>query len=118
MDVGLDPELLCGALRLVVLPRADLVVARVLARAAVGDADDADRVAAVGVGGEDEDVHPSTAPTTRSAAVSTSSSTSAPSPQATKTSVSPRETTVTGGAVSSSAAGRACQTTTRSSPAY
>src|SRR5439155_22718137 len=129
MDIVLDPELCGSPLCLVRLALAELGVARVLRRAPVGDADDAQLVApsrvesdrpahpehlVVRVRGEHEDAgHPSTAPTGSSRAASTSSSRSAPSPQAT---TGPSATTVPAAASPAKATGRADHTTTLSSP--
>src|ERR687887_631479 len=129
VHVVVHTELACGAPRLVVLPRAHLSVVRVLRRAAVGHADDPGLVAAHGrverdraahaedlvvrVRGEDEDPHPSRAPTSSGALVSTSSRSNAPSPQAT---TGPASTTVPAGASPAHSTGPACHTITFSSP--
>ena len=129
VHVVVHTELAGGAARLVVLPLAELRVVRVLRRAAVRHADDPGLVAAhgrverdraahaedlvVGVRGEDEDSHPSRAPTSSGVLVSTSSSSSAPSPHMT---TGPASTTVPAGASPLHSTGRARQTTTFSSP--
>src|SRR5919206_11814 len=126
---GVPSVLERGAARLVVLALPQLAVVRVLGGAAVRDADDPRLVAAqrcverdraahaedlvVGVRGEDEDPHPSRAPTSSAALVSTSSRSSAPSPHAT---TGPASTTVPAGAPPPPPTGPARPTTTLSSP--
>src|SRR2546423_1268078 len=129
VHVIVHTQLAGGAAGLVVLALPQLVVVRVLGGAAVRDADDPRLVAAhgrverdraahaedlvVGVCGEDEDPHPSRAPTSSAALVSTSSRSSAPSPHATS---GPASTTVPAGTSPCHSTGRARQTTTFSSP--
>ena len=133
VEVVRDAERGGGALRLLVLALAPLRIAGVLRRAAVGQADDPNLVApdggverdrpahaedlVIGVGGEDEDSHPSRAPTVSGpAAVSISSRRRAPSPHATTGPSVSSPTIVPPGASTSIASGRARQTMTFSSP--
>ena len=133
MDVLGDAEHLRGRLRLVVLLGTGGVVARVLGRAAVREADDGDGVSAIGVEGdraahaehlvvgmrrEDEDVHPSLSPTAIGRSGSISSRRRPPSPHATTAPSGRSSTTVPAGSPVSSSTGRARQTTSFSSPRY
>src|SRR5258707_427907 len=133
MDVVGHAERARGATRFGLFLRPDLRIARVLGRAAVGDANDAHLVAAIGVERDraahaehlvvrvrrdDEDTgHPSSAPTGRGSGASTSSSNSAPPPPQATTGPSERcSTTVPGMPDSAPSTCLALQTTTFESP--